>query len=124
MEVEQRFGSGAVVHEAVEGREERDAIGNRPVGRVGVRDPLALLEADAEGAEPLLAEDPLSLAHGDGLRLGIPPVREIPDALAGASPHDGDLAVHVQGLQHQADIAVAVPPVLQLLVRRPVLELA
>src|SRR5207244_13596288 len=49
---------------------------------------------------------------------------EVPEPLAAAPPDDGDLAVHVEGLQHQPDVPVPVPPVLEPVVARSVLELA
>jgi hypothetical protein len=63
-EVPERLGAVAVVDEAVERREERRAVGHRPVARVGVREPAALLVADAERPEAPLLAPALGLRQG------------------------------------------------------------
>src|SRR5207237_652238 len=72
----------------------------------------------------LLGDDPLGLAQRDRLRLRVPALSQVPEPLAAAPPDDGDVAVHMEGLQHQADVPAPVPPVVEPLVARPVLEVA
>ena len=59
MEVEERLRTVAVVDQAIEGREERDAVGDGIVGDIGMRLPALPRQADAERAEALLREGAL-----------------------------------------------------------------
>ena len=67
-EAPQRLGPRAVVDQAVEGREQRRPVRHRLVAHVRVREPLALLEANAERAETARLELALGLAPGQLLR--------------------------------------------------------
>src|SRR5215216_6111681 len=67
--------------------------------------PAPVLLPDAEGSTPLLGELPLRLAERDGLSLGVPALREIPETLAALAPHDGDLPATVQELQHPGQLS-------------------
>jgi len=113
VESEERLGAVAVVDQAVEGREERDAVGHRTVGRVGVCFPPGLRQADAERAEASIGEEPIRLADGHPLGLRIPALGEVPDPLLPPSPHDCDLAVRGEDLEHQPHLPGA-PPVVVL----------
>src|SRR5439155_4078599 len=53
-EAEQRLRPVAIVDQSVERRQEGHPVGDRLGADLGMRVPLALLEPDAEGAEPLL----------------------------------------------------------------------
>src|SRR5215211_7265765 len=87
--------------------------------------PAPVLLPDAEGSTPLLGELPLRLAERDGLGLGVPALREIPETLAALAPHDGDLPATVQELQHPGQLSASAPPDVALLrTGRAVLELA
>jgi hypothetical protein len=112
------------VHEPVKRGEQGDPVADRLVAHVGVCPPLPLLERDAERAEPLRLEFALGLPQGHRGGCRIPALGQIPHPLAAAAPDHGDLAVHVQRLEHAADVAVAVPAMLAPAVDRPVLELA
>src|SRR6185503_6896959 len=83
-----------------------------------------LREAHPERAELPLVEHPLCLGPADPLRLGIPALREIPDALLAAAADDGDLAPCVQDPEHQPHLPLA-PPAMRLAPRRRmILDLA
>jgi hypothetical protein len=84
--------------------------------------PLALGEPHAERAEALLLEGAISLAQRQRLGLRVPALGEVPEPLAAAAPDNRDLPVDVQRLEHQPDVALAVPAVVDSRVR-PVLEL-
>src|SRR5205085_8612964 len=54
----------------------------------------------------------------------VPALGEVPEPLAAAPSDDGDLAVDVKRLEHQADVAVPVPAVLDPTLGRAVFEVA
>src|SRR5581483_5467768 len=99
--------------EPVERREERDAAADRAVLGVRMRDEAAAAKLDAERAEAALVDQPLRLAPRDALRLGVPALGEIPDALRPAAADDGDLAARRHALQHQPHLA-RTPPAVRL----------
>src|SRR5207253_2705714 len=110
-EVPERLGAGAVVDEPVEGREEREALGNRAVLGLWVGDEPPTLQPHADRAEALLVVEPSRLCERQGLGLGVPALGEIPDALLALSADDRDLAASGEELQHQAHLALAPPAV-------------
>ena len=124
VEVPQRLGAVAVIDEAVEGRQEHGAVGHGTVDRVRVRLPLALDEPHALGAEAPLVADPLRHGHRNRLSLRPPARGEVPQALPAAAADDGDLAVMLEGQEHQPDHALAPPAVIPLFAFRTVLEVA
>src|SRR6187455_2919741 len=89
-EVPQSLGAVAVVDEAVEGREKRDARPDAAVLGLGVRDEASPLEPDAERTEALLVERSPRIRERYRLRLRVPALREVPEPLAGLAAGDGD----------------------------------
>src|SRR5947209_18949707 len=89
-----------------------------------MRDPLALLEPYPLRAEALLLPPALRLRPGDRLRLRIPAVGEVPDALLAATTDDGDLTARVQHAEHEPHLPCAPPPVRLALRRCVVFDLA
>ena len=103
MEVEERLGAVAVVDQAVEGREERDAIGDRAVGRPRDAPPSpSRVSRTPSARKRCSAKRALGLAQRDLLDLGIPALGEIPQPLSAAAARDGDDAAAVQDLEHDA----------------------
>ena len=82
------------------------------VDRVRMGNQSAPHELHAERAKPALLDDPLRLRPGELLRLGVPALREVPDALATSATDDGDVAARVQHLQHQTRLAATPPAVI------------
>ncbi len=110
VEAPEELGARAVVDQPVERREERDAVRrDGAVRRVGMHLELAALEPHAERAEAQLVDQRLGLLPRQLLRLRVPALGEVPDALVAAPADDGDLAAHVQHLEHQPDLARAPP---------------
>src|SRR6478672_2594491 len=121
---EERFGPSAIVDEAVERREQRDAVGDGRVAHFRVRMPLALLEPDAERPKALLGQDPLSLAQRHRVCLGVPAIGQVPEPLSVPSTHYREGPAPVQHLQHHPDLTAAEPAVVASTPAGPVLELA
>jgi hypothetical protein len=113
------------VDQPVERGEKREAVADRRSVHVGVRVPLTCREPQTERAETLLREQGLGLAQRQRLRLRVPALGEVPEALLPPPARDRDRAAAVQDLQHHAHPAAPVPAVL-LASRpgRPVIELA
>src|SRR4051812_39736831 len=108
----QRLGPVAVGDEPVERREEGDAVAERRVRGLRVREPAAaLLEPDTLRAEAPVVEDARRLAPAHRLALGIPALGEVPHPLPAAAPDDGDLSARVQHAEHQPHLALAPPAV-------------
>src|SRR4051794_21858216 len=83
----------AVVDQAVEGGQEGDARGrHRTVDGVRMRQQAPAPKLDAERPESLVLELPLRLCPRDSLRLWVPALGEVPQALLPAPSDDGDLA--------------------------------
>src|SRR5207342_1611025 len=123
-DVEERLGAVAVGDQLVKRREQRDAIRDRAILGVEVGVPPVALEPDAAGTEAELGQPPVGLAKRDSLGLRIPPLGEVPQPLPAAAADDRDLAPVVEGVQHLADTAAAVPAVVARRRPRSVLELA
>src|SRR6266550_5692756 len=124
VEVEERLGAIAVVHEAVERRQQRRPVGHRRVARVRVGVPLPLLQADTEGPEALLGEDLLGVAQRHRFGLRIPAAGEVPEPLAVSAPHDRERPALVKYLQHHPYLAASEPPVVACPPAAAVLQLA
>src|SRR2546426_7437235 len=77
-----------------------------------MRDPLALLEPDAQGTEALLLELPVGLAQRQRLGFRVPALGEIPEPLSVAPPGDGNLAERVQDHEHERGAAASPPRML------------
>jgi hypothetical protein len=124
VEAEQRFGSVTVVDQPVERRQERHAARDRTtVACLGMRDPAASLETNAEGAEALLPQDAIGFFERDHLCLRVPALRQIPESLAVAAPDDRDLTAGVQHVEKLSHPALAVPAVRLPALDSSVLEL-
>ena len=122
-EAEQGLGPVAIVHEPVERRQHRDPVGHGLVAHLGMRDPLAFLEPDAERTEALLGEATLRLAQGHRLGLGVPALAEVPEALLALTADDRHVTADAEDLQHQAGAARA-PPAVPAVPAHRVLEVA
>src|SRR5581483_5040280 len=124
-EVEERFGAVAVVHEPVEGREERYAVGYGGVVDLGMGVPLVADPLHPERSPAALRELALGVGEQNGLDVRVPPLREIPEPMPRAAPDDRDGAAVCEELQHDRDVPRAPPRMLAVaLLRGAVLELA
>ena len=113
--------------EAVERREQRRAVGDRPdrlASGWASQSTLARVARRARGSaarrERARPVPGVSGVAGSGR----PALGEVPEPLLPATPGDGDLAAEMQGHEHQADAPRSVPAMVARLAGRAVLELA
>ena len=123
MEPEQRLRPVPIVDQPVEGREERDAVGNGAVERVRMRLPAPGRGAHAEGTKAPLRDRALGVPQRQRAGVREDALAEIPETLPARSPRDCDLPTQVERGEHEPDVAGAVPPTLLLRAERAVLEL-
>src|SRR5439155_15810120 len=110
VEAEQRFGSIAVVDEAVERGEERDAIRDGAVSGLRMCLPAVAGPPYPHRSPQTVLEQPFRLTQRERLGLRIPALGEVPQPLATPAADDGDLAVDVKRLEHAAHVPAPVPP--------------